>query len=103
MKVLLALVAAGLVLTKTSSAQDAPCCALPPEIQVNYTKAYAKLDLTAEQKDKLDAAELQCEAAAGTKESRKQFMATAQSVLSTEQFARLQAECARLFQAPPNS
>ncbi|MDQ3197591.1 MAG: hypothetical protein M3Q46_00125 [Verrucomicrobiota bacterium] len=103
MKVLLALVAAVLVLAKTSSAQDAPCCALPPEIQVNYTKAYAKLNLSVEQKAKLDAAELECEVAAGNKESRKQFMASAQSVLSREQFTQLEAECARLFQALPKS
>jgi Spy/CpxP family protein refolding chaperone len=68
--------------------------------KMDCSKVYANLNLTPEQKTKMDAAREQCEKGGCTKESMDQFLATAKSVLSPEQYAKVQAECAKCAKAP---
>ena len=67
------------------------CCAADG----SCAKSYAKLNLSAEQKTKMDAAVAKCKEAGCTKESKAEFMKTAESVLSKEQMAGFKAECAK--------
>ena len=55
--------------------------------------SYAKLNLSAEQKAKLDRLQASCDKAGCTKESMAKFMKSAKGILSEEQFAMLKAEC----------
>ncbi len=63
---------------------------------MNCSMTYAKLNLTTEQKTKMDAAEQECRKDGCTKESMDKFMQTAKGILSADQYAQLQSECARL-------
>jgi hypothetical protein len=92
----LALVAAAAFATTSVYAADgAGCCAKNAS---NHGKkeccsaSYAKLNLSPEQKTKLDALQAQCDKAGCTKESMAKFMKSAKGVLSKEQFTMLKAE-----------
>lgn len=67
------------------------CCAADG----SCAKSYAKLNLSAEQKTKMDAAVAKCKEAGCTKESTAEFRKTAESVLSKEQMAKFDAACAK--------
>jgi hypothetical protein len=55
----------------------------------------ASLNLTADQKSKIEAWQSECTKAGCTKESRTKFLKQAKGILSTEQYAKLKAECDR--------
>ena len=57
---------------------------------------YAKLNLSAEQKVKMEALQADCKKGGCTKESMDKFMKSAEGVLSKEQFATLKSECAKM-------
>jgi Spy/CpxP family protein refolding chaperone len=63
--------------------------------KMDCSKFYASLNLTPDQKAKMDAARTECEKGGCTKESMDKFMATAKSVLTPEQYAKVEAECAK--------
>ena len=63
--------------------------------KVDCSKFYANLNLTPEQKSKMDSAREECEKNGCSKESMDKFMQTAKSVLSAEQYAKVEAECAK--------
>src|SRR5690349_12415630 len=67
--------------------------------KMDCSKVYANLNLTPDQKAKMDAAREQCEKAGCTKASMDQFLTTARTVLSPEQYAKVQAECAKCAKA----
>ena len=71
--------------------KDHSCCATDGAC----AKSYAKLNLTPDQKTKMDAAMAKCKAAGCTKESAAEFMKTAESVLSKEQMANFKPECGK--------
>jgi hypothetical protein len=54
---------------------------------------YATLNLTAEQKAKMDVLVEKCKGAGCTKESTEAFMKSAESILSKEQMAVFKTEC----------
>ena len=54
---------------------------------------YANLNLTPDQKTKLQALEADCNKAGCTKESTAKFMKGAEGILSKEQFAEVKAAC----------
>jgi hypothetical protein len=54
---------------------------------------YAKMNLTAEQKTKLEAWQADCVKAGCTKESRSAFLKKAEGILSKDQYATLKAQC----------
>ena len=92
----LALVAAAAFAgTSLYAAEDAGCCAKNAS---NHGKkeccsaSFAKLNLSSEQKTKLDAFQAQCDKEGCTKESMAKFMKSAKGVLSKEQFTMLKAE-----------
>ena len=53
----------------------------------------AYLNLTGEQKTKLETWQADCMKAGCTKESRAKFLKQAKGILSTEQYAKLKTEC----------
>ena len=67
------------------------CCAVKGDMDCAAT--YAKLNLTAEQKTKMDALVEKCKGAGCTKESTEAFMKSAEGVLSKEQMATFKTEC----------
>jgi hypothetical protein len=71
--------------------KDASCCAVKGDM--DCAKTYAKLNLTAEQKTKMDALVEKCKAGGCTKESTDAFMKSAETILSKEQMTAFKAEC----------
>ena len=67
------------------------CCVAKGEMDCAAT--YAKLNLTAAQKAKMDALVETCKGAGCTKESTAAFMKSAESILSQEQRAAFKTEC----------
>ena len=68
------------------------CCAVKGEMDCAAT--YAKLNLTADQKAKMDALVEKCKGAGCTKESTAAFMQGAESILTKEQMTPFKTECA---------
>jgi hypothetical protein len=54
---------------------------------------YASLNLTADQKSKVEAWQAECTKAGCTKESRRAFLKQAKGILSAEQFTKLKQQC----------
>lgn len=69
------------------------CCAVKGEMDCAAT--YANLNLTADQKAKMDALVEKCKGAGCTKESTAAFMKSAESILSKEQMAAFKTECGK--------
>jgi hypothetical protein len=94
----LALVAvAAFAVTSLYAGDKKGCCAQggSKHAKKECSETYAKLNLSAEQKTKLDALQAQCDKGGCTKESMAKFMKSAKGILSDEQFAILQAECSK--------
>src|SRR6478609_5731712 len=75
--------------------KDAACCAKDAKMS---TESFAKLNLSAEQKTKMDALVEKCNKSGCTKESMEAFMKSAEGVLSKEQMAGLKAECNKMHE-----
>jgi hypothetical protein len=54
---------------------------------------YASLNLTGDQKSKIEAWQTECTKAGCTKESRHTFLKQAKGILSPEQYAKLKEQC----------
>ncbi len=74
------------------AAPKAACCATEAG-KAECAQIYAKLNLTPEQKAKLDPLQARCEKDGCTEDSMKKYFREAKKVLSAEQFAQLKAEC----------
>jgi hypothetical protein len=74
---------------------DHACCATGAKMD---SGAYSKLNLSAEQKTKMDALVQKCNKDGCTKESMEKFMKSAEGVLSKEQMASFKAECAKMHE-----
>ena len=72
--------------------KDHACCATGAKMD---TASFATLNLSAEQKTKMDALVEKCNKDGCTKESMDSFMKSAEGVLSKEQMAALKAEHAK--------
>ena len=73
------------------------CCAMHAKNdKMDCAQTYAKLNLSAEQKTKMDTLVAKCNKNGCTKESMDEFMKSAEGVLSKEQMATLKAECSRM-------
>src|SRR4051812_29128209 len=75
--------------------KKAPCCANDAG-KTECSQIYTKLNLTPEQKSKLDAFQARCEKDGCKEESMKKFFKSAKSVLTPEQFAQLKSECGKM-------
>ena len=91
-----AAVAAAMLMASPAFAKDKSdemaCCAKNPSNQKSCTNL-ASLNLTADQKSKIEAWQSECMKGGCTKESREAFLKKAQGILSADQYAKLKAEC----------
>jgi Spy/CpxP family protein refolding chaperone len=77
--------------------KDGGCCATHANnTKMDCSQTYAKLNLSADQKTKMDALVAKCNKNGCTKDSMEAFMKSAEGVLSKEQMAALKAECAKV-------
>ncbi len=74
------------------------CCAknASNEMKMDCTQTYAKLNLSADQKTKMDGLVAKCNKDGCTKESMEAFMKSAEGLLSKEQMATFKAECSKM-------
>jgi len=89
-----ALVATAMLIASSVFAGDKACC-VKGVSNTDKTACVdlATLNLTPEQKAKIEAWQAECVKAGCTKESRKTFLKQAKGILSAEQFAELKAQC----------
>ncbi len=93
---LLAFVAAGLMAASTSFAGDKACCASMGDKKMTKgacLETFAKMDLTAEQKAKMETLAAECDKSGCTKESMAKMEAGAKDVLSPAQFSSWKSAC----------
>jgi hypothetical protein len=69
------------------------CCAKSASNDKAMCTDFASLNLTADQKSKLEAWQSECVKAGCTKESRAKFLHQAKGILSADQYAKLRAQC----------
>jgi hypothetical protein len=75
-------------------AGDMACCAKNASNQKSCANL-ANLNLSADQKSKIEAWQSECMKAGCTKETRQVFLKKAQGILSADQYAKLKAECSK--------
>jgi Spy/CpxP family protein refolding chaperone len=80
------------VLAHDDKEKTPSCCAAKGEMDCAAT--YASLNLTPDQKAKMDALVEKCKGAGCTKESTAAFMKSAEAILTQEQIATFKSECA---------
>jgi Spy/CpxP family protein refolding chaperone len=92
---LIAVITAGLFAVATMFAGEHGNCAkqVGNEAKAACQAAMASLNLTAEQKTKMDAALEEHHKAGCTEASEAKFMEAAKSTLTAEQFAKFEAQC----------
>ena len=73
--------------------KDHACCATGEKMDA---ASFSKLNLSAEQKTKMNVLLEQCNKDGCTKESMEAFMKSASGILSQEQLATLKAECSKM-------
>jgi hypothetical protein len=95
-KTTLALCATALFATSPAFAGEKKACCASDAGKMECSQIYAKLNLTPEQKTKLDAFQARCEKDGCTEDSMKKYFHEAKSVLSTEQYAQLKAQCGQM-------
>src|SRR4029453_7482370 len=89
-----ALVAAAMLTASSAFAGDKACC--PNGASKSNSMGcvnLATLNLTPDQKTKVEAWQAECMKAGCTKESRKTFLKKAKGILSAQQFAQLKGKC----------
>jgi hypothetical protein len=88
------LVAAAMLTASSAFAGDNACCAnCASKANSMACVNLATLNLTPDQKTKIEAWQAECMKAGCTKGSRKTFLKQAKGILSTQQFAQLKAQC----------
>jgi hypothetical protein len=75
--------------------KDHACCATGETMD---SAAFTKLNLSTEQKTKMDTLLQKCNKDGCTKESMEAFMKSAEGVLSKEQMATLKTECSKMHE-----
>jgi hypothetical protein len=101
-KTLCTLIAAAVLAAGPAFAGDKACCATASG-KTKCSQVYAKLDLTPEQKAKLDSFQQSCEKDGCTDASMQKFMVEAKGVLSPEQYTQLKNECSRMEKHAPKA
>jgi hypothetical protein len=90
----IALVATAMLAASSAFAGDYACCAKgAANAQSVACVNLASLNLTSDQKTKIETWQAQCIKAGCTKQSRETFLTQAKGILSAEQFAQLKAQC----------
>jgi hypothetical protein len=94
------LVAAAMLTASSALAGDKACCAKGAANAHSMACVnLASLNLTLDQKTKVEAWQAECMKAGCTKESRQTFLTHAKGILSAEQFAELKAQCKKAADA----
>ena len=90
----IALVAVAMLTASSAFAGDKACCARGASNKSSMSCLnFATLNLTQNQKAKIEAWQADCMKAGCTTESRQTFLNHAKGILSAEQFAQLKAQC----------
>ena len=78
--------------------KDGGCCmtGAKNEAKMDCSQTFAKLNLSAEQKTKMEAITTKCNKDGCTKESMQAFLKSAEGILTKEQLATLKAECNKM-------
>lgn len=71
------------------------CCAKGTSHEKVACASFASLNLTADQKSKLDAWQAECMKAGCTPQSREAFLKKAKGILSSQQYAKLKSQCSK--------
>jgi hypothetical protein len=88
------LVAAAMLVASSGFAGDKACCTKGvSNTEKTACANLATLNLTPDQKSKIEAWQAECMKAGCTKENRRTFLKQAKGILSAEQFAQLKTEC----------
>jgi hypothetical protein len=88
------LVAAAMLAASSAFAGDKACCATGAANAHDVACVnLASLNLTSDQKSKIETWQAECMKAGCTKQSREIFLTHAKGILSAEQFAQLKAQC----------
>ena len=88
------LIAAAMLVASSAFAGDKACCTKGvSNTEKTACVDLATLNLTPDQKSKIEAWQAECVKAGCTKENRRTFLKQAKGILSTEQFAQLKTEC----------
>src|SRR5213594_2409564 len=96
----IALVAAAMLTASSALAGDKACCAKGASNTGSMACVnLATLNLTPDQKAKIEAWQADCMKAGCTKESRQTFLSRAKGILSAEQFAQLKGQCRKTANA----
>ena len=89
-----AFVAVAMLAASSAFAGDHACCGKgASNAQSMACVNLASLNLTSDQKTKIEAWQAECMKAGCTKESRQTFLSQAKGILSPQQFAELKAQC----------
>jgi hypothetical protein len=89
-----AVVAAAMLIASPAFAGDKGCCAKNASNKAACTNL-ASLNLTSDQKSKIEAWQSECMKAGCSKESRAKFMSQAKGILSSDQYAKLKEQCSK--------
>jgi len=98
-KITTTLVAVAMLIASSGFAGDKACCAKGAANADLACVNLATLNLTADQKAKVETWQAECMKAGCTKESRQTFLSRAKAILSAEQFAQLKAQCKKTANA----
>ena len=90
-----AVVATAMLLTSAAFAKDKACCAKGASTDKAACANFASLNLSADQKSKIDAWQSECMKAGCTRESRAKFLNQAKGILSADQYTKLKEACAK--------
>jgi Spy/CpxP family protein refolding chaperone len=89
-----------MIAASSSFAGDQACCAKgAANPHAMACMNLASLNLTPDQKTKIEAWQTECMKAGCTKEGRQTFLNRAKEILSPEQFAQLKAQCKKTANA----
>jgi len=95
-----ALIAAAMLTASSAFAADQTCCAKGAANPHSMTCVNLdSLNLTPNQKTKIEAWQTECMKAGCTKEGRQTFLSRAKGILSPEQFVQLKAQCKKTASA----
>jgi hypothetical protein len=92
-KIATTLVAVAMLMASSAFGGDKACCANGASNAGSPCVKLATLNLTADQKAKIETWQAECMKAGCTRESRKMFLKQAKEILSAEQFVQLKAQC----------
>jgi len=90
-------VAAAMLVASSAFAGDHACCAKGASHSQSSTCVnLASLNLTPDQKTKIETWQAECMKGGCTKESRQTFLGRAKGILSPQQFVELKAQCKKI-------